>query len=507
VDKRKGKVWLVGAGPSDAGLITVKGRDILKRADVVVYDKLVGVEILNLIPSQTKKIDVGKRSNDHPVPQEEINQILLQEAMDGSNVVRLKGGDPFLFGRGGEEIELLQQHNIAFEIVPGISSALSVPAYAGIPVTHRDFCSSVHIITGHQRSGKMLRIDFEALTRLNGTLVFLMGVAALEHICKGLMDVGMSPCTPAAIIESGTTARQRKVISTIQDLTIDAGRAKIKAPAVIVVGEVCSVGETFAWAEKRPLHGMRVIVTRPEKLCSVLSEQIRGQGGEAIEFPCIQTHSLAEDTLLKQVISNIRKYHWLVFTSPAVVEAFLEKLMDQDKDIRELFGLKIAAIGSGTAQAFQQRGIRVDYIPQTYNAKALGDGLARIVEKQEKVLLLRAEEASQELNTALDEAEIDYVDVPVYKTVLNDQPHGFSRALIEGGDFDYAAFTSASTVRGFVTALPDLDYATMSAVCIGEQTAAEAQKHGMKVIIAQQATIGSMVETLIHLNNTNQNNG
>lgn len=502
-DNKKGKVWLVGAGPSDIGLLTLKAFALLQEADVVVFDKLVGVEILNHIPRGAKLIDVGKRSNDHPVPQEEINQILLQEALSGAKVVRLKGGDPFLFGRGGEEIELLQEHGVPFEIVPGISSALSVPTYAGIPVTHRDFSSAVHIITGHQKDGEALKINFEALTQINGTLVFLMGVAALSKICDGLLRAGLDPETPAAVIESGTTARQRKLISTVQGLTEDALKAKIKAPAIIIVGEVCKLGETFAWAERRPLHGLRVIVTRPEKLCSTLGEQIRSQGGEAISFPCIHTFPLYESEPFNEALSSLRNYQWLVFTSVMGVETFLEKLKMEQRDIRELFGIKIAVIGSGTAQAFEQRGIRIDYQPESYNAKALGEGLAAIVEKNEKVLILRAKEASEELTLALGRSRIDYLDIAVYKTVIKtpkcNEEKSFSYRLIEEGDFDYAAFTSASTVKGFVTALPHLDYTKIKALCIGEQTAAEAQRYGMKVFVSTQATISSMVEKLIEI--------
>ncbi|NLI92670.1 MAG: uroporphyrinogen-III C-methyltransferase [Peptococcaceae bacterium] len=497
---KTGKVWLVGAGPSDAGLITVKGLNVLKNADVVVYDKLVGVEILNLIPETSKKIDVGKSSNNHLVPQEQINQILLNEALSGNRVVRLKGGDPFLFGRGGEELELIVRHQIPFEIVPGITSAISVPAYAGIPVTHRDYCSSLHIITGHTKSGEEPDINFDALVKLNGTMVFLMGVAALDTICRGLLHAGMSPDQPAAIIERGTTARQRKVISTLKNLVEDAARNEIKAPSVIVVGEVCTLAEDFSWAERRPLHGIRVVVTRPEKLGSILSEKIRNLGGESIEFPCIKTVPDFEGTLLSKAVKNIRQYNWVVFTSAAGVEAVFEKLYRVGKDIRELFGLKIAVIGSGTEELLKKRGIQVDYIPDTYNAQSLGAGLAALVKEDEKVLILRAKEGSQDLNHALEQAGVKYLDVPVYETIYNTEGCEFSGAVITGGQFDFALFTSASTVKGFINAMPHLDYTQINALCIGEQTAKEARGCGMQVTISPQATIDSMVETLIKLN-------
>jgi len=494
--KDKGKVWLVGAGPSDAGLITVKGLKVLNMADVVVFDRLVGVEILNMIPKTAKKIDVGKNSGNHSVPQEEINRILLREGLAGNIVVRLKGGDPFLFGRGGEEIVLLAENDIPYEIIPGITSAISVPAYAGIPVTHRDCCSSLHIITGHTKKAGAPDIDFEALVKLKGTLVFLMGISSLTSICSGLMRAGMPSDMPVAVIEKGTTARQRKLVSCIGNLAEEAEKNNIQAPAIIIVGTVCSLSKEFEWAEKRPLHGKRVIVTRPEMLCSTLSEKIRSLGGEAIEFPCIRTFPLKINPALDGAIAHLRDYNWLVFTSVAGVEFFLEKLKEEGKDIRELFGLKLAAIGSGTEKAFLQRGVRVDLVPSVYNARTLGEELAERVGQGEKVLLLRAEEGSPELTEVLSSSGVNYSEVPVYKTVFNSDNSEFSREIIEKGLFDFAAFTSGSTVKGFVRALPDLDFSNITAVCIGEQTAMEAKKQGMKVVVSQKATIDSLVEAI-----------
>ena len=248
-----GMVTLVGAGPGDPGLLTVKGRQALEQAQVVVYDRLVGPEILALIPAQAEAIDVGKRASHHPVPQEQISRILLEKAQQGKRVVRLKGGDPFLFGRGGEELELLSEHHIPFQEVPGITSAIAAPAYAGIPVTHRDWASSLHIVTGHQRAGKELTIDFEALVRAGGTLVFLMGVSALEAICRGLLDAGMDPATPVAVVERGTTPEQRRVSAPLGQLSQAARQAAVESPAVIVVGGVCSLAEDFDWYDSLPL--------------------------------------------------------------------------------------------------------------------------------------------------------------------------------------------------------------------------------------------------------------
>ena len=250
---KQGKVWLVGAGPGDMGLLTLKGKEALEQADVVLYDKLVGTGILNMIPDSAQKINVGKCAGNHTMPQAEINLLLLSEAQKGNHVVRLKGGDPFLFGRGGEELELLEKHHIPFEVVPGVTSAVSVPAYAGIPVTHRNFASSVHIITGHKKADENDALDFTALSQLEGTLVFLMGVSALDNICSGLVQAGKSADTPAAILEQGTTAHQRRIVADLKTLPEKAKQANIQTPAIIVVGTVCTLAEQFAWGRKTSL--------------------------------------------------------------------------------------------------------------------------------------------------------------------------------------------------------------------------------------------------------------
>lgn len=259
-----GKVWLVGAGPGDIGLFTLKGEAVLQQADVVVYDSLVGEGVLARIPEHARLINVGKRASHHTMVQEDINKVLLEEAQKGNKVVRLKGGDPFLFGRGGEELELLSENGISYEIVPGVTSPISVPAYNGIPVTHRDFCSSVHIITGHKRAGKEYDIDFRALVDTKGTLVFLMGVSALPDICAGLMNAGMDKNMPAAILQKGTTAGQKRIVATVSTLEEEVKRQGIETPAIIVVGKVCTLAEKFGWYEELPLAGWKVLVTRPK---------------------------------------------------------------------------------------------------------------------------------------------------------------------------------------------------------------------------------------------------
>ena len=304
--KEPGKVWLVGAGPGDVGLFTMKGAQVLEQADVVVYDSLVGQGILTRIPASAKLINVGKRAGHHTMSQEKINQVLADEAKKGNRVVRLKGGDPFLFGRGGEELELLTKEGIPYEIVPGVTSPISVPAYNGIPVTHRDFCSSVHVITGHKRKGMEYDIDFGALVHTKGTLVFLMGITAMEDICNGLMKAGMEPDMPAAVLSKGTTAGQKRVVATVGTLKAAADQAKIQTPAIIVVGKVCTLADDFAWYEKLPLAGWKILVTRPKENISRTAAILREKGAEVLELPSISIIPLEDQSRLYQAFSHIR---------------------------------------------------------------------------------------------------------------------------------------------------------------------------------------------------------
>ena len=500
---RNGKVWLVGAGPSDAGLFTLKGKAVLEQADVVVFDNLVGQSIRAMIPKQAKKINVGKISGNHPVPQAEINRILLKEALEGKRVVRLKGGDPFLFGRGGEELELPCESGIPFEIVPGVTSAIAVPAYHGIPVTHRDFCSSVHIITGHTRNAAQADIDYAALVKLNGTLIFLMGVASMPSICQGLLDAGMDPSMPAAVLERGTTAHQRRVVSDIEHLTDESLRANIQTPAIIVVGKVCSLADEFHWAEDRPLGTKKIMVTRPKDRSSALTSRLQLLGAEVLEVPTIETDVILDNTALTEAIRNISAYHWIAFTSPFGVKVFFDQLLEIKKDIRSLAGLKFAAIGSATQKAIEEKGIIVDLVPETYDGRALGEALARSVLKEEEatgerrsILVPRAKIGTEEVIKPLMDAGLMVDDLPIYDTV--EAPHNEFQWYDD--TVDYVAFTSASTVRGFVNMAEGTDFTTVKAVCIGEQTAQEAGKHGMRTFVSEKATIDSLVECILSIN-------
>ena len=503
---RKGKVWLVGAGPGDIGLLTVKGKEVLELAEVVVYDALVSDEIAALIPSSAKKINVGKRANHHLVPQEEINQILLEEALQGNRVVRLKGGDPFVFGRGGEELELLVEYNIAYEVVPGITSAVSVPAYAGIPVTHRDYTSSVHIITGHARKGGASRIQYDALVKMNATLIFLMGIGALEEICKSLIKAGMNPDTPAAVLERGTSAKQRKVIATLATLKEEADQAVIQTPAIIVVGEVCSLSDSFAWMEKQPLAGIQVVVTRPKEKSSSLTEKLRARGAHVIEMPAIKTITINEQEELDRFagsidkISEVRGEQWILFTSPKGVESFFSLLEITKTDIRYLYstGVKFGVVGNATRKELRLHGIEADYMPEIYCGKELAKGLLKVFGQNPYVTLYRAEEATEGIVEVLENNHIAYQDVAVYRTMYLADEELATRINtgVESEAIDYVMFTSASCVKAFTSCLTDMDYTKVKAVCIGEQTALAASKYGMHVYVSREATIDSMVECL-----------
>lgn len=518
-----GKVWLVGAGPSDVGLLTIRGREILLQADTVVYDRLVGQGILNLIPEGAECIDVGKRAGNHTMPQEEINQVLLEKALEGKRVVRLKGGDPFLFGRGGEELELLSRHGIPFEVVPGVTSAISVPAYNGIPVTHRDAASSLHIITGHKKKGEPYDIDFEALVRTKGTLVFLMGYSALGEICRGLLCAGIDPEMPACLLQQGTTAGQKRLLATVSTLEAEAAKQRAETPAIILVGKVCEYAHEFSWYEKLPLFGHRIIVTRPKERSGLLSGRLRELGAEVLELPAIRTVPLTEHPAFFEELKRLPEYDYLVFTSPAGVNIFFDALHANKKDIRSIGSGVIAAIGPGTEKELEKRGLFAELMPSVYDGQSLGILLGETCKDGDKILIPRAKTGNPELVEELTRRrKVEVVDLPLYDTKYGPQDAGYSpqeagyslpeaekhsgslhrplpdqKALIEAGKISMAVFTSASTVRGFAACTAGLDYGLVRALCIGRQTKAAADALGMRTCMAKEATIDSLVELAV----------
>lgn len=500
---QNGKVYLVGAGPGDVGLLTVKARQVIEQADTIIYDALVGMGILALLPAKAEKINVGKRAGNHRMPQEEINCLLLERALAGKVVVRLKGGDPFLFGRGGEELELLEKHQVPYEVVPGVTSAFAVPAYCGIPVTHRNIVSGVHILTGHKKQDAPLHIDFDALLRAGGTYVFLMGMAAMQDILEGFLSAGMAPDTPAALIQQGTCAAQQRVIATVSSLGQAAGEKKIQAPAVLLIGEVAALGNRFGWYEKQPLFGRRILLTRPQPRNEKLAQYLRELGAEVLEIPMIQTKIRDCKTQLHKVLAQISSYRYLVFTSPAGVAVFFDLLAQMELDVRSIGAISIAAIGSATAAALQRHGLKAALVPERYNGIALGQLLNKMLQEGERVLLLRSSAGNPKLVEEIRRGkQIEVTDFAIYDTYENidgeDQALNV-KSLLEDGVLDAVLFASASAVRGFAKAAAGAVLSQVKAVCIGEMTAKQAQEYGMQIFSAPKETIESMAQTVVRL--------
>lgn len=495
-----GKVWLVGAGPSEAELLTIKAKRVIEQADAVVYDALVGRSVMDLVPESAEKIYVGKRAGHHSMPQGKINELLLSLAEQGKRVVRLKGGDPFLFGRGGEELELLEEHQIPFEVVPGVTSAIAVPAYFGIPVTHRELASSVHIVTGHQKKDEPLPISFKALKEAGGTIVFLMGIMSLHNIISGLLKAGMEPRTPVAVLQRGGGSGQKKIEGMLADIEQKVQEKGVSTPAVIVVGEVVRLGETFSWYERLPLSGRRFIVTRPRERMRELAEGLRELGAEVTELPTIALQGIHPNPRLREEIIHLSDYRFLVFTSPGGVEEFMRELFDMGKDARYIGGISIAVIGSGTAKVLRRYGIVADRMPESYSGKALGALLSGECRDGDRVLIARSNIGNPELVTELRrDKNIEISDTAVYTISdtgrAGDGEDRYPDAEPESADGVF--FTSASTVRGFFSLFPQLDFSRIQAFCIGEMTAREAKKYGMRVKTAEMATVESLIQSAL----------
>lgn len=492
-DTTAAKVYLVGAGPGDVRLLTLRAKELIERADVVVYDRLVAAPTLALIPQTAKVIDVGKEAGYHKVKQGAISRLLADEAVacPGGTVVRLKGGDPFVFGRGGEEIETLIEEGIDFEVVPGVTSAIAAPSYAGIPVTHRDCCSSVHVITAHKR-GDMVGdgVDYAAIARAGGTLVFLMGVAEVPRIQRGLLDAGMSSDTPVALIESGTTARQRRIDATLGSMLERAESQSVGSPAIVLVGEVA--GLHFEWRDKLPLFGKRVVVTRARAQASRLTQQLREWGAEVLEAPAFAIQAL-DSPAIESALRNLSSYRYVAFTSPNGVDALFVALQKHAIDVRALHACRIASIGPGTSEALAQRGLIADLQPDVYDAAHLGRAIAASCEAGDRVLALRAQEASPDLPAALKAAHVALDDVAVYRADMGVAHAELLRAWVSEGPV-IAALGSARCAQAFADAIDGLDTSRVTAACIGRQTAEAAKNAGLTdIVVAKKATIDDLV--------------
>jgi len=513
-----GKVYLIGAGPGDPGLITIKGLECIKNADVVLYDRLVSKKIISYAREGAEIIFVGKSPERHTLTQEEISSLLLQKAREGKTVARIKGGDPFVFGRGGEEAFYLAENGVPFEIVPGVTSAVAVPAYAGIPVTDRRYASSFAVITGNEDPQKERNRQNETTEKKNihahlsadsdlltgaGTLIFLMGMANLPSIVETLILSGRSPKTPVAVIQWGSTAGQRTLCGNLLDIVEKAKAANFKNPAVIVVGEVVKLRNKLNWFEKKPLFGKRVLVTRSRHQASKLSKAIEELGGEPVEFPVIKIVPPEDYTPLDKAIEYLRCYSWIIFTSENGVESFFKRLLEKGKDVRELCGIKLCAIGPKTASALEKKGLKADYVPEEYRAEKVVEGLKDKISPGQSVLLPRADIARKVLPDRLKDLGVEVHEVHAYRTVQGEGDADYITDLLRAGKIDIVTFTSSSTVRNLENMLAvhnakDL-FSEVTVACIGPVTAATAREYGMQVDIeAEEYTINGLVEAIIN---------
>ncbi|WP_028778956.1 uroporphyrinogen-III C-methyltransferase [Shimazuella kribbensis] len=497
-------VYLVGAGPGDPNLITVKGRDAIKKADVIVYDRLASPQLLQNARADAERIYVGKLPDRHTLTQDEINELLVEKAKAGNIVTRLKGGDPFIFGRGGEEAERLVDEGIPFEVVPGITSAIAVPAYAGIPVTHRDFNSSFSIVTGHERPEKTeSSINWEKLATATETLIFLMGVSNLSFIVKQLTKFGRDEQTPIALIRWGTRIEQETLVGTLSDIVEKVEEVNFSSPAIIIVGEVVKLREKLSWFEKKPLFGKRILVTRARSQSSELTTLIDSLGGESIEFPVIRLVEPRHGDVFDEALSKIADYHWVIFTSVNGVKFFFDRIRKQKIDIRQMANARLAAIGPKTAAALEEKGLLVEALPEEYKAEALVEHLRPLMKENEKVLLPRADIARDVLTVELREMGCEVTEVDAYDTKIDATNAQGIVKMLKQQQINVITFTSSSTVRNFIHALrlATTDIETVmqhtQIACIGPITAKTAEDLGLKVdVVAREYTIDGLVKAI-----------
>lgn len=452
----KGYVYLVGAGPGDIGLITVKGLECIQRADVIVYDRLANPRLLSYARPDAKYIYVGKTPDHHTLKQEEINEVLVEEALQGQVVTRLKGGDPYVFGRGGEEGERLREADVPFEVVPGITSAIAVPSYAGIPVTHRHLTSTFTVITGHEDPLKASsQINWQRLAEDPGTLIFLMGVGHLAQIVAQLVDHGKSAATPIALIRWGTRPEQQVVVGTLATIVEDVARAGLTSPAIIIVGEVVTMRDTLSWFEQKPLFGQRILVTRAREQASVFSRMIEEAGGEAWEAPTIAIDSAAETPELRDAVAKAGSYDWIIFTSVNGVQAFFDAMRESGLDIRSLGKAKICAIGPKTKEALEAKGLVVAAMPERFVAESVLECLKPLLNFGEKILLPRSDLARTLLVDTLRDLGMKVDEVVAYRTKKVDRFNDEILEKLRDKSIHIVTFTSSSTVKNFMELVGD----------------------------------------------------
>ncbi len=474
-----GTCYLVGAGPGDLGLVTLRAKECIELADVLVYDALSSPELLRWTKPGCEKIHVGKRAKDHALPQDQINALIVEKTKAGKNVVRLKGGDPMIFGRGGEEAAELAAAGVAFEIVPGISSSIGGPAYAGIPVTHRDHCTQLTIFTGHEDPTKgFSSIDFAQLAKAPGTKVFLMGVARLREITTAFIDNGADPNTPIALTRWATTARQSTIEGTLATIADIADKANFSSPAVAVIGGVVTERKKINWFEKRPLFGKRIVVTRTREQAGELSKALRDLGADVIELPTIRIE-LPDDHLgFAEMVTSAHEYDWLVFSSPNGVEHFFDAFFKAYDDARSLGNPRIAAIGNGTAKKIREYRFAVDLIPERFVAEGLIDAFKKLSVENLTMMWVKAAETRDIIGDGLAALGAIVDECIAYRTVPETEDITGARASLTENGADLITFTSGSTVDHFF----DLGL-TWPQGCvagsIGPVTSEALAKHGM----------------------------
>lgn len=508
----KGKVYLIGAGPGDPGLITVKAVECIKEADVVVYDYLANKKFLDYAREKAEIIYVGKVGGAHTLPQDKINELIIEKAKKGKIIARLKGGDPFIFGRGGEEAEEIVAAGIDFEVIPGVTAGVAAAAYAGIPLTHRDFTTTVAFITGHEDPTKdESNIYWDKISTGIGTLVFYMGIGNLEPNMKKLMENGRSPDTPVALIRWGTTSNQETLIGTIKDIAEKAKQANFKAPAITVVGGVVSLRNKLRWFDERPLFGKKIIVTRSREQASDFSSLLEKYGAEPIEFPTIETVAPKDWKEVDRAIKNLSKpvhagskqgYDWAIFTSVNGVKYFVERLKKHGKDIRELKGINICAIGPATAKAIEDLGVRVDLVPKEYRAEAIIEGLGKSKIKGRRFLLPRALKAREVLPEEIKRLGGKVDVVSAYRTIKPKEKTDDIRKMFQEKKFDVVTFTSSSTVENFVSMFKKGETAgllqNVAVASIGPITRDTASTLGIKTdIMPEKYTIPALTEAIV----------
>jgi uroporphyrinogen III methyltransferase/synthase len=498
----KGKVILAGAGPGDPGLIGDRALQCIKQADAIVYDRLVSPCLVALARTDAELVYVGKASSQHTMRQEEINALLVRLAKQNKSVLRLKGGDPFVFGRGGEEALHLRENGVEFEIIPGITSAIAVAAYAGIPVTHRGIATSFAVVTGHEDPEKTESgMQWDKLSTAVDTLVFLMGVENLPHITAQLLTHGRPADTPAAVIRWGTTSKQKTLVTTVGKAVADVAAAGMTPPAIFVVGQVVSLREGLRWFDIRPLFGQRILVTRAREQASRLTEELEEAGAMCLEAPTIRLTDPDSYEPLDNAIRSIHQYSWVAFTSPNGVKSFFARLKLQGKDARHLGQIKLAVIGPETAAALERQGIVADVVPAEFRAEAVVAALTGKVGPQDRVLIARAAEAREVLPQELIKLGAAVDVVAAYKTVLGEAEGALISQQMLAGEIDIVTFTSSSTVTNLVKILGDNAQELLTGVkiaCIGPITADTCKENGLiPDVVATEYTIKGLVDSII----------